>query len=234
MPTQRILDSHIHLWPANAANPQSHGWMQDGAHLTRQYSIQDYLSATASASGNYNLMGFVYVETDRFIDRDENKKEDISQWAAEPLRELAFLRRIIDGKPEKGEGFDASQSRLLKGIVAWAPLDRGLDVFQEYIKIAEEVVGSGRIKGFRFLLQGIRDKTRFEEVVTDPGFVDALRLMGRKKWNFDIGVDQRQGGNWQLEIIPDVIKRVHEGANHADKAVFVLSTSRLHYGHNAE
>lgn len=40
---------------------------------------------------------------------------------------------------------------------------------------------------------------------------------------FDVGVDERQGGVWQLEKAVDIVKRVHEGLLVEKKVVFVLS-----------
>jgi L-rhamnono-1,4-lactonase len=228
MTPQKILDSHIHLWPKSAANTKSHGWMQPGEHLTEQYSIQDYLSATSSktstSAGKFDLQGFVYVETDRAI-KPGGESEDVRIWAEQPLREIAFLRRIVEGTPEEGEGFDATDSKLLKGIVAWAPLDRGITGFQQYLSAARETAGEEtwkRIRGCRYLVQGIRDRMMFDKLVKGSEFIDLLRLLGEEGWSFDVGVDQHSGGIWQLFSFGDTILRVHEGVETKDKTVFIL------------
>ncbi|KAJ9646503.1 L-rhamnono-gamma-lactonase [Coniosporium tulheliwenetii] len=200
MPRQRILDSHIHLWPASAANPSSHAWMTPGAHLAKQYSVSDYLSA--STSPDAVVEGFVYVETDRRVGGagdDNGPSENLEAWA-EPLEELRWLRRIVEGTPEEAEGFSPGDGRLMKGIVAWAPLDRGPDVFEE-------------VKGFRFLLQGIKEEATLRELVLGEGFVGALRRFrgeGRDS-SFDVGVDMRGAGVWQLEVAAEMIVKVNEG-----------------------
>ncbi|KAF2430195.1 amidohydrolase 2 [Tothia fuscella] len=234
MAPQTILDSHIHLWPHSAANSNSHGWMKPGEHLTRQYSIEDYLIATSTAisehststeSNEYDLKGFIYVETDRMVQKTTS--DDVHIWAAEPLREIAFLRRMVEGTPEDGEsGFDSSQANLLKGIVAWAPLDRGIAGFQQYLAAAKEVAGAKawrKIRGCRFLLQGIRDKVQFEQLAQGQEFVDLLKLLGEEGWSFDVGIDQRSGGIWQLFSFAEVIEKVHDGVGDRDQTVFILN-----------
>ena len=66
---QQILDSHVHLWGSWAANTAHHAWMAPGSRLTKQYSTAEYAAATAAPAGEptppHELVGFVYVETDR-------------------------------------------------------------------------------------------------------------------------------------------------------------------------
>jgi len=226
---QLILDSHIHLWPGTAANPQSHGWMHPGAHLTRQYSIKDYLIALSASDNHvrkYNVAGFVYVETDRVVGQIDTGDADVQNWAAEPLNEIAFLRRIVEGKPGEGKEFVGPHFDLLKAIVAWAPFHRGFTSFSSYLTVAKEVAGHetwSRIKGFRFLLQGIRDEGKYYQLVSSPNFVEILQHLGKEGLSFDVGVDQRQGGIWQLEHFANVIEMVHDGVLSREKTVFILS-----------
>ncbi|TID26617.1 hypothetical protein E6O75_ATG01110 [Venturia nashicola] len=229
MPKQLILDSHIHLWPSSAANNESHAWMKEGDHLAKQYSISDYLAASSPSpadAASYEVKGFVYVETDRRYRKELAEGEDVSdfKWAGQCCAENAFLMRIIRGTPAEGvdEGFDWETAKMMRGCVLWAPVDRGLDVFRKWLDLGNWM-GLKWVKGFRYLLQGIRDKVEFERLVMDEGLVEVLRFMGRSGWSFDVGVDQRQGGNWQLELISGLIKRVHEGVLEKDKTVFVLN-----------
>jgi L-rhamnono-1,4-lactonase len=221
---QTIIDSHIHLWPASAANPAAHGWMEVGALLTKQYSIQDYneILASATSPSTFTVAGFVYVETDRAI----GPGEDVDSWAAEPLREISFLRRIVEGKPEPGEGFSLEDGHLLRGIIAWAPLDRGVAAFRQYLHAAEKQAGDAtwaRVRGFRFLLQGIKDQEKFRDLVVDQEVVETLREIAALSWSFDVGVDQRQGDVWQLDLVADLIERVQTGLAGESKAIFILS-----------
>lgn len=231
MPVQRILDSHVHLWPSSAANNEAHAWMHKGDHLAKPYTISDYLPSSSPSSdevADYEVKGFVYVETDRRYRKELLPNEDVLdfKWARECYKENAFLMRIIKGVDDEGEGFDMESAKLMKGCVLWAPIDRGLDVFVRWLNL-ENSTGLKWVKGFRYLLQGIRDKVEFDRLVRDPGSVEVLKYMGKKGWSFDVGVDQRQGGSWQLEKIPGLIERVHEGVEDKEKTVFVLSTCIL-------
>lgn len=224
---QMILDSHVHLWPASAANPQAHKWMVEGAHLTRQFLVDDYLAAANSLKArDVNVSGFIYVETDRVVGEYDPERPEVETWATEPLREIALLRRIVEGEPEAGQTSNGSHADLLKGIVAWAPCDKGFVNFLHYLNAAAETARPetwSRIKGFRFLVQGMRDEEDFRQLPELPSFTEILRYMGMQGYSFDVGVDQRQGGVWQLEGFADVVEAVHRWIAPEDQTVFILS-----------
>jgi L-rhamnono-1,4-lactonase len=222
-----ILDAHIHLWPENAANASSHSWMTPNSHLAKQYSPEDYLKATAPRAQDLDVEGFIYVETDRIVGNDY-EHDDEHCTVAEPLNEIAYLRRLNSGTPDGNEGFDASHAEMLKGIVAWAPFDRPLHSFLRYLSRAKEVAGEqtwDKVKGFRFLLQGIKDEDAFRKLIdpTSSSFVLLLKFLGSRNLSFDVGVDQRQGGVWQLEHFAKTIEQTHENVQTRDKTVFILN-----------
>ena len=221
-----IIDAHIHLWPKSAANATSHGWMKSNDHLAKQYSIENYLVSAQSHQVNPNVKGFVYVETDRRL--EEALQTNIAQYAAEPLEEIKFLRRIVEGRSAGREGFDANHSVLLKGIVPWAPLHRPLHDLVWYMTIAKETAGPTtweRVKGFRYLLQGMKNREDFRRLLepASSSFVEHLRFLGTRNLSFDVGVDQRQGGVWQLEYLAEAIELAHKDVKHEDKTIFILS-----------
>ena len=220
---QPIIDSHIHLWPRSDANPENHAWMSCVPPLlNKQYSVSDYLDAT-SADPSSDVQSFIFIELDRNLDRSASC---IEEWAWGPLKELRFLRRLVERRPEGAEGFGDGHGALMKGIVAWAPVDRGIEVFRRYLEVGEREAGSetwSMVKGFRFLLQGIRDKRDFKALTDSREFVDVLRNGFGGRWTFDVGVDVRQVGVWQLEEVVDVVRKVHAGLPKEDKVVFVLS-----------
>ena len=200
--------------------------MQLGDQLAKQYGIENYLMSTTPQAQKSTVKGFVYIETDRRVVQEY--QGDVTKWAAEPLSEIAFLRRIIEGRPSGQEGFDANNAMLLEGIVPWAPLHRPLHDFLRYITRAKEVAGDRtwqRIKGFRYLVQGIRDEKAFQELMgpAPSSFVELLQFLGRRGLSFDVGVDQRQGGVWQLEHFAEAIERTHKGVQPSDKTIFILS-----------
>ena len=230
MSHHRVIDSHIHLWPAGEANADQHGWMEDSP-LATQYSIAEYLRATGEnvhkATQDHALKGFVYVETDRRLVKEVDSH--LEAWTTKALDELRWLRRIVQGNPRAGEGHLEKDSQLLLGIVAWAPINKGQECFNQYVQLAKEVAGPetfARIKAFRFLLQPIKDEKTFREVALSEGTVQTLKSF-KKNGNdfaFDVGVDQRSGGAWQLECAVEMIEKVHAGENENGKVVFVLST----------
>ena len=110
--------------------------------------------------------------------------------------------------------------------MAWAPVDRGVDGFWTYVEAANKIAGQdtwGFVKGFRFLLQGIKNQASFDRLVFGESFVGVLQLLGREGWSFDVGIDQRQGGVWQLEHFADALRRVHDGVETKEKTVIILS-----------
>ena len=74
------------------------------------------------------------------------------------------------------------------------------------------------MKGFRYLLQ---DKPNGTALSDD--FIEGLKLLGRKKFVFDLGVDQHKRGRIQLEEAVEMIDRAHDGVDEEDKVVFILS-----------
>jgi L-rhamnono-1,4-lactonase len=200
--------------------------MQPGDLLSKQYSVGDYVRATSTRDDRYDVKGFVFVETDARVD---DSKADVRGWAEEPLKEIAFLRRIVEGDISRKEGFNPKHSSLLRGIIAWAPLDRPLHDFLQYMAVAKEVAGQetwNRIKGFRYLVQGITDECKFRSLVnggSDSSFIMILKFLGSRGLVFDVGVDQRQGGVWQLEHFAEAIEHTHADVASKDKTIFILS-----------
>ncbi|GME27618.1 Amidohydrolase [Neofusicoccum parvum] len=221
-PPTRILDSHIHLWPHTSTNPAGHAWMAPGGPLTKQHSLRDYSAAAPSPA----LRGAVYVETDRTLAGD--RASPIAARAAQPLAELRWLRRLVAGAPAHGEAFAPGDGDVLWGLVPWAPVDVAPGVLKEYLGAAEEAAGPeawGRVRGWRFLVQGIRDEEAFGGVVGGEEWVGCLRECGRRGWCFDVGVDSRGVGVWQVERVVEAVERVNrEGEVGVGEEVrFVLS-----------
>ncbi|KAK0745282.1 hypothetical protein B0T21DRAFT_359378 [Apiosordaria backusii] len=204
-----IIDSHIHLYPKSEA--PSHAWYSPESPLATQNSVDEYRAATSSAP---QLSGFIYIEADR-------KNDDSNDWS-EPLNELAWMRRIIEGQPKDGEGHTADDAKLCLGIIPWAPLASGLPKLKEYLATVESQAGEAtwaKVKGFRYLLQDKPNKTGLTEE-----FIDGLKLLGEKGWVFDAGVDQHRRGRVQLEELVEIIDRAHEGVEEEDKkVVFIIN-----------
>lgn len=214
-----ILDTHIHLYPLSEAPTLA--WNHPGHPLWGQRSLAEYTSATASSHDL--LSGFIFLETDRAT--DEADPTPTGGWQ-HPLAEVSFLARVAAGQPRAGEGHEARDASLCQGIVPWAPVPAGAAVLERYLQSVEEVCGRdgdgaatwAKVKGFRYLLQ---DKP--EGVMLQEGFVEGVRLLGRRGFVFDVGVDLHRRGRGQLEEVVELVERAHRGVADAEKTVFILS-----------
>ncbi|KXJ91110.1 hypothetical protein Micbo1qcDRAFT_148212 [Microdochium bolleyi] len=209
-----IIDSHIHLYPEDELDTLS--WYKPGEPLGKQHSVEDYKAATTGSP--YPVKGFVFLETDRKNDLESGAK-DGSGWK-DPLAEVDWLRRIVTGTPKDGQGHTKEDAELCVAYIPWAPMPSGAEVLEKYIEKVKEVAGESwsKVRGFRYLLQDKPNGTALTE-----GFIESLKLLGRKKLVFDLGVDQRQRGRVQLEEAVEMIDRAHDGVAEEDKVVFIIN-----------
>ncbi|KAK4551560.1 L-rhamnono-gamma-lactonase [Recurvomyces mirabilis] len=217
MAPQKIIDSHIHLWPEETSNETGHAWMTPpDMPLAKPHLLKDYY-AVADGDQDFEVQGVIYVETDV---RYETPNGDVASWARGPLDEISFLRATIEGK------YDVRDGKMLVGLVPWAPMDQPTTVLEEYLALAEERAGPQvwqRVKGFRFLLQFILDQAAFERLVLGQHFQANLRLLGKRGFSFDVGVDQHRVGTWQLTSMANAIERAHAGVTKKEKVTFILN-----------
>ena len=189
-----------------------------GMPLAKQHILDDYLKAAKQDEQSDTVVeGVIYVETDVRYDKPNG---DLRSWAAGPIDEIRFLRSIVEG--EYGE----RASQLLVGIVAWAPMDQPTSVLEEWLRLVEGTAGAEtwkRIKGFRYLLQAIQNQKDFEKLVESADFINNLKLLGRRGFAFDVGVDQHSGGTWQLEAMAKAMKKAHLGVSDEDQVIFVIN-----------
>lgn len=195
-----IIDSHIHLYTASQL--QNLAWapsLPEGHVLKRQNSVAEYRSASRSQP---SLVGFVFVETDR--------KSLLSEdgWQ-HPLEEISFLRRIKSGRPTEGEGHDPKDKEQLLGVVAWAPTAAERHSLQSYLEQSQTAqdlrATNGLVRGFRYLVQD-KPKGHMLESEMWNGLL-LLEQAGAK--TFDLGVDFRQGGHWQLTEAVQMLQRFY-------------------------
>ncbi|KAB8446214.1 hypothetical protein FH972_025196 [Carpinus fangiana] len=205
-----LIDSHIHLWPASASNSTAHAWMSPDLTLTKPHELSDYLEAasqppsTTSTSSTspppQTPSGVVYIETDRSHANGDDQA----------VLEAEYLGQVCSSSPGK---------ELVKGIVLWCPVASSAS-FRDFIAQARQAMGNDtfdtRVKGFRYLFQGIHERAEFERVALGAGCVEVLRELrsssdkagGRQGYAFDVGVDQRSGGSWQLEVLDALVSVV--------------------------
>ncbi|TKA33258.1 hypothetical protein B0A50_00811 [Salinomyces thailandicus] len=221
MPPRTIIDSHIHLWPEETSDEQGHAWMTPGMPLAKPHVLSDYYQAShqrRSSNSDVHVKGAVYIETD--VRYDSPSSDDLATWARGPLDEIIFLCKIVAG--EYGE----RDSRMLLGLVPWAPMNQSTQVLEEYLVLAKDMAGPSawpKIKGFRFLLQSIVEQKRFEDLVFSEGFIANLKLLGQRRLSFDVGVDHHSGGIWQLEAIVKAMERAHQGVADHQKVIFIVN-----------
>lgn len=143
--------------------------------------------------------------------------------------------RIADGKPIEGEGHKPSHSKLLLGIVPWAPIAAGAVAMEKYhdrvVRLCGGTDGTGYalIKGFRYLVQ---DKP--EGTMLQPSFVEGLHWLAEHDYTFDLGIDFRSGGVWQIREACTLLQQLAQNApqlriivNHFCKPNFRVSVDEV-------
>jgi L-rhamnono-1,4-lactonase len=210
MSNHKIVDSHIHLFPAT--HLQTLSWHSPSNPLGAQHSVNEYRHATKSSP---NLRGFIFLETDRL-----SSLTDTTPGWKHALDEVSFLTRIACGTPIADEGHTPTDKDLCLGIVPWAPVPAGADAVARYMGLVRERAGDvfGLVRGVRYLVQDKPSGT-----MVGGGFVDALRWLGREGLVFDLGVDARSGGLGQLREAVEMMERVYEGVQEAEAVTIVIS-----------
>ncbi|KAL4934038.1 uncharacterized protein BDV17DRAFT_286834 [Aspergillus undulatus] len=216
-----IVDSHIHLFPESHLPTLAWYSPSESGPLNSSHSIEQYRTATKETP---SLRGFIFLETDRLSSVEESGQDKQKQkhgWA-HALDEVSFLARIASGTPIAGEGHAPEDRALVLGIVPWAPVPGGPGVLERYMALVKERAGSAdvwsKIRGVRYLVQ---DKP--SSVVLQPGFIEGLKWLGRRGLTFDLGVDARQGGIWQLVEAREMLGRVFAGVDEGDRVRVVIN-----------
>lgn len=180
--------------------------------MNAQHSINEYLSSITHSSTTRKPLGFVFVETDR-----KCHLNDDSGWKG-PIDEFEFVYNAGTGKDPKYK--DVANKVL--GIIPWAPLPKGRGAMQRYKSKLREVTGEREgklrlLKGFRYLLQFHPSGVMLEEA-----FIDSLKWMGEEEYVFELTVDCRSVGLWQLEESVELLRRVHSGVRDDKKLKLII------------
>lgn len=214
MSSKFLVDSHIHLF--RDEHLSSLAWMTPENPLNGQHSIGEYLSSTSHSTTSRKSLGFVFVETDR-----KCHLADDSGWKG-PLEEFEFVYKAGTGKDPRYR----DSAKAVLGIVPWAPLPKGRGAMQRYKdqlrKISDEKDEGVKIrllKGFRFLLQ-----FHPPGFMLDESFIDSLKWMGEEGYVFELTVDCRGKGLWQLEEAVELLKRAHGGVQEDKKVGLIVGT----------
>jgi L-rhamnono-1,4-lactonase len=209
-PPPEIIDSHIHLY--SRSHLPSLRWassLPSDHILHRENSIQEYRSSVSNSVAR--LRGFIFIESDRLSSLAENSWSHV-------LDEIEFLASMAGCEPEEGEHerFKDPGSELILGIVPWAPIPAGAKVVEKYMILATERCKNKdvrkKIRGVRYLVQ---DKP--SGVMLQPEFIESLKWLGARGLSFDLGIDARNGGMWQLKEACEMLKLVYANERGDDK-----------------
>jgi L-fuconolactonase len=143
-------------------------WLDDVPFLNRSFTLADY--KTACGKVQVDKMVFVQCECD----------------PAQHLDELEWITAQAKTEPR------------LKGLVPWAPLEKGLAVEEELAVFSQNPL----IKGIRRIIQFEPDL----EFCLKPGFITAVNLLPKYHLTFDVCIDYRHNRNTLkfLEKVGDV------------------------------
>ena len=108
----------------------------------------------------------------------------------------------------------------VRGIVPWAPVHLGPVMLDKYLELLNAIGGvvlepvtgmvnrqKSMLKGFRYLIQ---DKPR--GTMLKEEFIKGLRWIGKKGLIFEVGVDTRSTGLWQLEECVALLQKLGDEA----------------------
>ncbi|UCD79199.1 MAG: amidohydrolase family protein [Desulfobacterales bacterium] len=132
-------------------------WIEEIPALKRAFLLPDYNQAC----------GAVAVEKMVFV-----------QYECEPAQykdEIAFVSQAAREDPR------------IRGVVAWAPLEKGQAVRSEL----EELEDCALIKGLRRIIQFETDP----QFCLKPGFIEGVQLLAGFDWSFDICISHIQMAN---------------------------------------
>lgn len=165
MPTEPVIDSHVHLWDPHLIR---YPWLADNSLLNRPYLLDDYRAATRATP----IESVIFVQ----CEADFAAFEAEAEWVAELAR---------------------SEPRI-KGLVAWAPLEKGSAVRADLERLKRHTI-----------LRGIRRIIQFEpdlDFCLRPDFIEGVRTLSEFELSFDICIDHRHMENVLkfVERVPDV------------------------------
>lgn len=191
----KYIDSHVHLFSKQDALKLA--WMDKSNLLYGDHTLQQYSEEWGT---QVYLEGIVFVEVDRIssFSRDGWK---------EPIEEYKYLSSV--------KKTETKYSQLLKGFVLWAPIGSPeLNVYLQQLKAADEEY-FGLVKGFRYLLQDKPSGSMLQE-----SFINGLRLLCSHKYLFEIGINVRSAGLWQLTEAVEMVKKVPDMTFVVGKYIF--------------
>lgn len=201
------------------------------------------------------MEGFIYIKTDRALPRicpeiSANEIEDLDTarerlvvWAEEPLNELAFLRKIVEGDAQEGDGVPPQYVKMLRGCVIWAPFHLPTRLFQLYLYIAENAAGPklwSLVVGFQYLLQPIPDEEEMRRLIGSDAWQENILHLRQSRdgigYTFDVGVDAHRAGDdkskpWPTCLVTFAARRTHAMFPLIEESSSFLTTSASQISH---
>ncbi|RPB22759.1 hypothetical protein L211DRAFT_788483 [Terfezia boudieri ATCC MYA-4762] len=230
----QILDTHIHLFTEERFPHLN--WLTSDSPLYANHSVPEYTKCISPALKPYHR-GFVFVETDcRYTDPPEQASTtELSKAWAHVLEEYSYVYHIsqFDEAPLTGQ-------IPVGGIVPWAPVHLGPAMLDRYLELLNVIGGvtleahTGKVKQRKSMLKGFRQLLQNKPrgtMLTDE-FVEGLKWIGKKGLIFEVGLDTRSTGLWQLEEFIALLERLGDEAptlviNHLCKPDFHIPPSEL-------
>eukprot|EP01117_Protostelium_nocturnum_P016608 TRINITY_DN6613_c0_g1_i1.p1 TRINITY_DN6613_c0_g1~~TRINITY_DN6613_c0_g1_i1.p1 ORF type:complete len:353 (+),score=108.51 TRINITY_DN6613_c0_g1_i1:113-1171(+) len=196
-----IVDTHIHLWPqshiANGIN-----WMSESkpCSLYKQLCVNEYVDCLPS---QHNVSSFIFVEADR------RYNEEVDQDWSEHCREFEYACQVAEGGKNntQGEGFNGENGKMIVGYVAWAPINKGSSVCDQYLQKLLQVKNSdpSLLKGFRYLIQDKPDGSFLSEK-----FIEGVQWCGKNNFHFEICLDYQNRGELHIQEAAQLVKKVNQ------------------------
>ena len=210
----QILDTHVHLFTEERFTHLK--WLLPDSLLYSNHSVSEYTTCIPRSLKPFHR-GFIFVETDcRYTDPPENPASaELAKAWKYVLREYTYVYNISQYNEPQVTG-----EMPVRGIVPWAPVHLGPIMLDKYLELLNAIGGvvlepatrmvnrkKSMLKGFRYLLQ---DKPR--GTMLKEEFIKGLRWISKKGLIFEVGVDTRSTGLWQLEEFVVLLQKLGDEA----------------------
>ncbi|KAK6525272.1 hypothetical protein TWF694_005418 [Orbilia ellipsospora] len=189
-PPHQLIDTHVHLF--RSEDLPTITWQTPGGPLWRPHGFSEYLGTAPIPSF---FSGFIFVETNRKTADPKDPSEDQTAWK-HVLEEYRYILQV--SKTNQGR-------KLVKGIVAWAPVHLGRVVMERYQKllltIDAEIYGSES----HDLLVGFSCPMRTE---VSSEYIEGLKFIKNIGLVFNLTVNVQKNGLGELEQALQILNQV--------------------------
>lgn len=217
MPQFPIIDSHINLY--READLESLAWCPSSHPLHTEQSLKEYALSVQEPDC---LEGFILVEAHRKFETGSVTVND-----QHAIDELRWMSTVASGHVSPEDGLEKGAGNKCLALIPFAPVPLGQVSMEKWLVTTANILGKiafAKVRGFRYLLQ---DKPK--GTMLEAKFIESLRWMGTHGYAFDLGIDQKDGGRWQLDEAIRMMELAHANIeNDKDKITVVIGMSYLH------